>query len=159
MQIAPHPYNETQRISNLLSYEILDTAREKKFDDLAKIVAQVCDCKYAAISFIDSKRQWFKAAEGIRISETSRNTAVCAHTILEDKVMVINDTRKDKRFCDNPNVVNGYKIAFYAGAPIVSATGYKLGTVCAMDDKAKESFSVKQKRALKIIADQVAGLL
>ncbi|MDO9374923.1 MAG: GAF domain-containing protein, partial [Ferruginibacter sp.] len=105
MQTARLPYDEAERISNLLSYEILDTEREKKFDDLVTLAAQVSDCKYALISFIDSKRQWFKATHGINISETNRSISVCAHTILGDKTVVINDTRKDKRFFDNPNVV------------------------------------------------------
>ncbi|MDO9376791.1 MAG: hypothetical protein Q7T76_20355, partial [Ferruginibacter sp.] len=53
----------------------------------------------------------------------------------------------------------GYKVAFYAGTPVISAAGFKLGTVCAMDSQPKQHFSLKQRRALKIIADQVAALL
>lgn len=159
MQIAPSPGNESARLKNLLSYNILDTKKEKHFDDLTELIAQVCNCQYALISFIDHKRQWFKSTRHIQLSETSRDISFCAHTILHDNVMVIKDAKKDQRFFDNPFVTSGYKISFYAGAPIVSTAGYKIGTVCVMDKKAKDVFTAKQKNALKIVARQVKTLV
>jgi len=159
MQVAPTPNNESTRLKNLLSYGILDTKKEKHFDDLAELIAQVCNCQYALISFIDQERQWFKSTRKIGISEAARDISFCAHTILQDNVMVIKDAKKDKRFFDNPFVTEGYKISFYAGAPIISAAGYKIGTVCALDKKAKDVFTAKQKNALKIIANQVTTLV
>jgi len=159
MQVAPIPKNESIRLKNLLSYRILDTKREKHFDDLAELIAHVSNCQYALITFIDQKRQWFKSTRQIQISESARDISFCAHTIIQDGVMVIKDTKKDKRFFDNPFVTEGYKISFYAGAPIISAAGFKIGTVCALDKKPKDVFTSKQKNALKIIARQVTTLV
>lgn len=159
MQVAPYPPDEELRINNLLSYGILDSAGEKDFDDLAELIAQVCNCKYALITFLDKERNWFKATRQVEIREVPREISFCSHTILQDDVMVVNNTRKDIRFFDNPCVTGGYRISFYAGAPIISATGYKLGAVCALDKKPKAVFSSDQRNALKIIARQVTVLL
>src|SRR5665647_3824417 len=128
MQVAPLPPDEAFRLKNLLSYGILDSADEEDFDDLAELIAQVCNCQYALITFMDKERQWFKARREIEIKEISRDSSFCSYTILQDDVMVVNDTKKDKLFFDNPHVTEGYKVSFYAGAPIISAAGYKIGT-------------------------------
>ncbi|MBC7689700.1 MAG: histidine kinase, partial [Aquabacterium sp.] len=65
MQVAPFPADEELRLQNLLSYGVLDSAEESDFDDLAELIAQVCNCEYALISFIDRHRQWFKARRNI----------------------------------------------------------------------------------------------
>ncbi|MEP7109043.1 MAG: GAF domain-containing protein [Ferruginibacter sp.] len=159
MQVAPHPPDEEFRVKNLLSYGILESAEEKDFDDLAELTAQVCNCQYALVTFLDSERHWFKGRCQIEIKGSSRDISFCSHTILQDDVFVVNDAKRDERFSDNPYVTEGNKISFYAGAPIISSAGYKIGTVCAMDKIAKEVFTPDQRKALKIIAHQVTALL
>lgn len=159
MLIAPLPRNESFRLRNLYSYGILDSAEEKDFDDLAVLIARVCNCRYAIINFLDKERQWVKARHNIDLKECSRDVSFCGHTILKDDVMVVKDAKKDKRFFDNPLVTGKYKISFYAAAPIISAAGYKIGTVCAIDKKPKANFGNDKKNTLKIIAHQVTALL
>ncbi len=159
MQEALLPINEVGRLENLRHYEILDSSQEKVFNDLASLAAQVCNCKYALISFIDKDRQWFKATKDVLIKEAPRSTSICGHTILQEDIMVIKDTSKDTRFFDNPIVTGGYQVAFYAGANIASAEGYNLGTICVMDSKPKRNFSEKQKTVLRILSGQIATLL
>ena len=159
MQVAPFPADEELRLQNLLSYGVLDSAEESDFDDLAELIAQVCNCEFALISFIDRHRQWFKARRNIHAKQSPRNISFCAHTILQDEIMVVKSAKKDKRFFDNPLVTSGYEIGFYAGAPIISAAGYKIGTVCVMDKKPKTVFITQRRNTLKIIAHQVTALL
>ncbi|MEO6233140.1 MAG: GAF domain-containing protein [Ferruginibacter sp.] len=151
--------DEISRIENLHYYEILDSPREKIFDDIASLAAQVCNCQYALISFIDKDRQWFKATEGVELTETPRHTSICGYTILQDNIMVIKDTNKDSRFYDNPIVTGEYQITFYATANITSAEGYNLGTICVMDKKPKRGFSEKQKNVLRVLSGQISTLL
>jgi len=156
---APIPANEEQRLADLGLYDILDSAAEQDFDDLAHLAAQVCNCSMASITFIDKDRQWFKARKNIASSEGSRSVSFCGHAMLEHDVMVVADSSKDNRFFDNPDVVGGLKIQFYAGAPIISPTGYRLGTVCAMDSSSKQDLPPQQVEAMRIIAGQVGKLL
>jgi len=159
MTKALFPADEDARIKDLLSYNILDTEEENEFNDLIKLASHICHCETAGITFVDTDRQWFKARINLPAKETAWDTSFCAHAILDEKVTIINDATKDSRFMNNPEVTGGLKIAFYAGAPIVSSTGFSLGTVCVIDKKAKDGLTANQQDALKIIASQVSRLL
>lgn len=157
---APIPANEEQRLTDLYLYDIMDTEAEKDFDDLASLAASICNCSMATITFIDKDRQWFKARKNVPHAGGSREDSFCAHAITEvNEVMVVMDSAKDHRFYDNPNVTDGLKIQFYAGAPIISPTGFPLGTICAMDDSPKMTLDPKQVDALRVIARQISQLL
>jgi hypothetical protein len=159
MEIAQLPAEENLRIKNLNSYTVLDTEDEKEYNDLIELASQICDCPIALITFVDNDRQWFKAKKNVEATQTSRDIAFCSHTILQNDVMVIKDARTHKKFHDNPLVTGELQIGFYAGAPIVSSAGYKLGSVCVIDHTKKDDLTCKQKNSLKIIAGQVSKLL
>jgi diguanylate cyclase (GGDEF)-like protein len=153
------PDNEAERLSALQRYRILDTPPESRFDDLVAIAAAICGMPMGSVSLIDDDRQWFKARLGLEDAETPRDTAFCAHAILEpDKVMVVPDARADARFRDNPFVTGAPGIRFYAGAPLLSADGLPLGTLCVMDRQPRE-LAPYQQEALDALSRQVAALL
>ena len=97
--------NETARLKNLYSYKILDTLPETDYDDITRLAAQICDVPIALISIIDDKRQWFKSRFGLKATQTPKEYAFCAHAINDvDNVLIVEDSRKDIRFHDNPLV-------------------------------------------------------
>jgi adenylate cyclase len=59
------PANESRRLVALRRYEILDTAPEIAYDEIAELAAQICRCFVAFISFIDDDRRWLKAKYGL----------------------------------------------------------------------------------------------
>jgi len=158
MQRAPNHPSETQRIAELLRFDVLDSEDEKAFDELTELASHICQTPISLISLIDTDRQWFKSRVGIDAQETPREQAFCAHAILQPGLFEVPDALKDARFADNPLVQGDPDIRFYAGAPLVTSKGLPIGTLCVIDKTAK-TLSVQQKRALEILANQVMGQL
>jgi diguanylate cyclase (GGDEF)-like protein len=134
MKMAPLSADEIARLAALAEYKILDTAAESIFDAITALAAKVCDAPISLITLIDRNRQWFKSNYGFAgITDSSREGGFCAHAIMGTGLMEIPDARKDDRFLDNIFVLDEPHIRFYAGAPLINANGFKLGTLCVFD--------------------------
>jgi GAF domain-containing protein len=110
------------------------------------------------ITLIDSDRQWFKSRIKLAPSETSRSISFCAHAILQPGTMLVPDALVDERFKDNPLVVSEPKIRFYAGAPLTTDEGFKIGTLCVIDQVPRE-LTAGQIAALRTLSHQAVTLL
>jgi anti-sigma regulatory factor (Ser/Thr protein kinase) len=149
---------EADRLAALRRYRILDTDPEQRFDDLALLASQICGTPMALISLIDGDRQWFKARVGLAVVQTPRDVAFCAKAIEQPGLFVVPDALEDPRFCDNPFVRQEPHIRFYAGAPLVTADGFALGTLCVLDQKPR-TLTAAQKSALEALKRQVIAQL
>ena len=154
MTKAPLPSNEPERLAALRRYGILDTLPEAVFDDLTKLAAHICSTPIALISLVDEHRQWFKSRTGTDLTETPRESSICAHAILGTDVFVVEDAAGDNRFKDYPYVTGELKLRFYAGMPLRTPDGHNIGTLCLIDRK-PHPLPPEQKEALRILAHQV----
>ena len=153
MQAKPHP-NQAQRLQTLYGYQILDTPREKDFDDIVTLASAICGTEISVVNLIDAERQWFKAEVGLGARETPLATSICSHVILGDDFTEIHDTQLDNRMADNPLCSGDEGLRFYAGALLVADNGLPLGTLCVLDRKPKR-LDLSQRIALKVLARQV----
>lgn len=159
MTKASKPINEEERLNALQSYDILDTLPENSYDEITKLASFICETPISLVSLIDNDRQYFKSKVGLTQSETNRDYAFCAHSILvPGERTIVEDARLDKRFEDNPLVVGDPHIVFYAGVPLITSEGFALGTLCVIDKKPR-SLSEEQLDALKSLSNQVVKLL
>jgi diguanylate cyclase (GGDEF)-like protein/PAS domain S-box-containing protein len=161
MDTATHflgPDNEHDRLEALSQYNILDTPPEAEFDDIVELASRICDVPMATITLVDDKRQWFKSRIGLPVSETPRNIAFCAHAILQSEPFVVPNALDDVRFATNPLVLGNPKLRFYTGIPLISMSGYALGTLTVMDQVPRE-LSENHLFALKVLAHQVVTQL
>jgi anti-sigma regulatory factor (Ser/Thr protein kinase) len=149
---------EAKRLEALRSYRILDTDPEQGFDDLSQLASFVCQTPMAAISMVDADRQWFKSRIGVEATEVPREIAICAYAIQQPGLFVVPDTLKDERFRDNPLVVSDPHIRFYAGAPLITAEGNALGTLCVVDREPR-NLSKEQLTALEALRNQTLAQL
>ncbi|WP_208278068.1 GAF domain-containing protein [Massilia oculi] len=133
MHIAAKPDNEAARLAALYELLILDTPPEERFDKIARFAADEFDMPIVLVTLVDAERQWFKARVGTQVCETGRDVSFCAHAILHDEIMVVEDALQDPRFADNPLVTGAPHIRFYAGAPLALPSGLRLGTLCLID--------------------------
>jgi GAF domain-containing protein len=151
MKKAPIPKNELQRIASLNSLGILDTPPEERFDQLTRSATKIFHVPISTLTLIDANREWFKSCQGLDQREGDRAISFCGHALVEDEILVIPDTQKDDRFADNPMVTGEPFIRFYAGVPIKSADGQRIGVFCIKDTKPRE-FSKDDKEILKGLA-------
>jgi diguanylate cyclase (GGDEF)-like protein/PAS domain S-box-containing protein len=154
--VAPLPLTETDRLDALQSLKILDTPSEPAYDDLTQLASVICATPIALISLVDQCRQWFKSKVGLDAVETHRDLAFCAHAILGNDLFIVPDAAQDIRFCDNPLVVGGPKIRFYAGMPLTDTNGYNLGTLCVIDQVPRQ-LSEQQQESLRSLGRQVTA--
>ncbi len=154
----PTPEQEVERIRELRSYQVLDTLPEPQFDAITELASDICETEIALVSLIDTDRQWFKSKVGLKVNETSRNISICQYTIMGDDILEVNDTWESDLLRNNPLVTGDPRIRFYAGAPLKTKNGNKIGTLCVIDSKPKKLNS-KQKKNLVALADQVVAQL
>ncbi len=151
----PIPENEADRLKELQSFNILYTLPEDEFDVLSRLAARVCNMPVCQINFIDTDKQFIKSCIGISAAEDiPRSQSICQYTIMENEVFEVKDLTEDPRFRDRSYVRKEPHYRYYAGAPLISENGFRIGSLCVLDYKANE-LTNEQKTDLKILADEV----
>ena len=149
---AKLPAGESRRLAALHDLAILDTPPEERFDRVTRIAAAAFAVPIAMVSLVDGERQWFKSCVGMKVSETSRDVALCSHVVQLREELVVADTLLDDRFADNPLVLESPRIRFYAGAPLILADGHCVGTLCLIDTRPRE-LSEEDRSVLRDLRD------
>ncbi len=151
-------WSESERSAALHSYDVLDTPREAEFDELARVASDICGTPIAVVNLVDTTRQFFKAEIGLGVRSTPLESAICAHALLEEDIMVIPDATRDKRLECNPLVTEAPHLRAYAGALLKTAAGLPIGTICVLDYQPRQ-FTETQIRMLKFLARQTMAQL
>ncbi|MGL5944881.1 MAG: GAF domain-containing sensor histidine kinase, partial [Sediminibacterium sp.] len=151
------PSNEDARLEELNRLQILDSEQEAQFNEIVELASRICKTPMSLITLVDENRQWVKAKVGLDLTESDRNDAFCAHTILGDSVFEVPNALEDERFVNNPFVVNESNIRFYAGIPLVSENGFNLGAICVLDTVPRK-LTEDQIFALDVLSRQIIKL-
>ena len=149
---------ESARLASLNSYHILDTLPEKQYDSIVRLAAYICKKPISAITFIDAESQFIKSHTGMEGGKLSCKDSICQFTILDDQILEINDTLLDARTSELAWVLVKPNIRFYAGAPLINAEGFRLGSLCVMD-VIPGNLDEQQRDALAILAQEVISHL
>ena len=150
---------DVQRLWEQYNYEILDTSKEEEFDDIVKLASQICKVPISLISLLETGRHWHNVEASNAVTDHVKESSFCACTLmLEKDIFEIDDASKDARFSTNPLVTHAPNIRFYAGVPLVSQNGLKMGTLCVINSE-PQHLTDEQSFALKVLAKQVIKLL
>lgn len=156
-QTQPHAEDRLQALGR---YQILDSEREPSFDSIVALAAGVCQVRYAAVSFLDGQRQWFKAVHGLDVSETPSEEAFCKRALAGNSVFEVCDASRDCRFAANSFVTGPPYVRFYAAMPILASDGTAIGTLCVFDPKPRRrGLDALQHQTLQVLAGQIQSLL
>lgn len=147
--------DETRRLEILRRYAIVGTPAESVFERIVDMACMHFDMPIATVGFVDDRNQWFKAVRGLPDRHIPLETAICRYTIQSDEIMVVTDAAADVRFRDTPPVTHEPGLRFYAGAPLITPDGYRLGTVAVMDTKPHPDLTANQRSFLGWLAETV----
>ena len=149
---APSLSEEERRLAALYRYDVLDSEPEQVFDDIAKLAAQLFDAPIAQVSLIDESRQWMKSCVGLPCQEVPLDESICIYAIQSEGVTVIPDATADERLAEIPMVAGEPGIRFYAGAPLTTSDGQRIGTLCVVDTEPRRSVRESKRQHLRRLA-------
>ena len=133
--VLKHPL-ERKRIEALRSLQLLETGREKEFDEITLLASQISGKEFCMFGLMEENHLRFKSCWGFQSMEMPREYSFCNQTILQEGLFVISDASQDERFRQNPFVISGPQVRFYAGLPIRDPeTLLPIGTLCVLDTK------------------------
>ena len=149
------PKNEEERLRALKRFEILYTAAEEAFDNITQMMALVFGTPMSFISLIDKDKVFYKSQVGpFGRNAVQRPDSLCSLTILGSEALIIEDASGENSLVDNPYVAAEGGIRFYAGAPLITKDGFRIGTACVVDTKTR-TFSEGEKELLERFARMV----
>jgi len=148
----PLPDDETPRLEALAAYTPVPERVAESLNRLTTLAAALFDLSMAAVGLIDEHEERFLACYGTDLDTLPREDTVCTYAMLEDEVTVVEDTRDDPRFADNPNLA-AFDIRFYASANVRTPDGKVIGSFCAFDDVPR-TFDAAAREHLQLFADE-----
>jgi diguanylate cyclase (GGDEF)-like protein/PAS domain S-box-containing protein len=147
--------NEAADLRALWTRELLDSQPELECGELVQLAAAICGTPIGLVTLLDERNQWFRTSLDLKLGETPREVAFCAHAIRQTGLFVVKDSLMDARFASNPLVAGDPAMRFYAGVALYAKDGNPLGTLCVVDI-APRILSAEQAHALEVMGRQVS---
>ena len=142
------------------AYDLESLRNNQALTRITDFAAALCDAPVSLVSLVEETRQVFLSHTGTDVTETPRNVSFCQHAMLGDDIMVVPDATHDPRFVDNDLVTGEMNVRFYAGAPLVTADGVPLGSLCVLDTVPHpDGLTALQRHGLATLASAVMDRL
>ncbi|MHA7145344.1 GAF domain-containing protein [Arthrobacter sp. TmT3-37] len=145
---------EFRRLHALHESGLLETGAEERFDRITRQARDYFGVSSASIALITEDAQVIKSVVGPIGQDLPRGIALCARTIEHDRTLIIPDASLDPQWRDHPLVAEGPGIRFYVGHPVCTADGWRIGTLCLIDDRPR-AFTDEDVQVLRRLAAQV----
>jgi PAS domain S-box-containing protein len=159
IDLAASKFSESDRKIVMQSYDLDGLTDDPRLTAITDFAATLCDAPIALVSFVEADRQSFPARTGLDARETARDVSFCAHTMLNQEIMVVADASQDPRFASNPFVLGEPYIRFYAGAPLIADDGTPLGALCVIDPSPRSDLTAVQWQGLTVLAANIMAIL
>jgi GAF domain-containing protein len=148
--------DEEARLNAIGSLD-LDGAPSAELDAIVENARDLFGASGASVTIIDHDLQKTRAAVGMPRTPIPRSDAICDLTIRADAVFVVEDTMTDPRLVDSI-WADGTLARFYAGYPVESPDGQRIGALCIVDT-APRTFSDTDAALLRQLALRVQAAL
>lgn len=148
---------DPERVAALRELELLDSPREERFDRVVRLAQHIFGVPWVGVNLISDDRQYTKAAAGDAFGSASESRplseSLCAVAVEADRTLEIPDLRSDERWAAHPAAAHG--VGYYAGAPLRTPDGHRIGALCLVDDRPRRELSVGEHAMLRDLAGWV----
>lgn len=151
---------EEQRISAITELGLLQTESVPVFEEATQTITQALEIPICILGVMESDRQRFKSAVGLstlglmNALATSRQLprleSFCTYVVDSQQTLIIEDTLAHPAFA-NSLLVYQYGIRAYMGVPLMTSTGFCIGTLAVLDVNPR-SFSARDIAFLQLMA-------
>ena len=150
---APETETELKRLTALKAYGLLGQDDANVTDPAYQQVVNYMSNAFggtACLNLVDLERVWTVASSNAAAHlvveqqqqqrEQRRKDCFCAHTVLLKshlQTLVVPNAEADARFRLAPSVMGPPYTRFYAGAPLITSDGFRIGTLSITDTQAR----------------------
>lgn len=133
-----------------VAYQIPLDDEDSWLDDLTRLAAEICSVPVADLSVVRPEGVLHISRVGRSIDTTGEDVLI-SRAILEEELYSMADSLQDRSLCeDEPN--SRGSIWFYAGVPLSTPDGCKIGVLSVFDEEPRR-LTDSQTRALKSVAN------
>jgi PAS domain S-box-containing protein len=149
---------EDIRLQAVAQFVDFDLEHDQELLEIVELASGVTHLPFAVISFLDNTTAYLKVRKGVVEKSIPREFSFCTHAINQDSLLMVPDALLDRRFSSNPLVTGGPKLRFFAGVPLITQNGEKIGTLCVLDIK-PHILDEHQQLVLKMLSRQVMKIM
>ena len=150
---------EEDRLAVLHDYAVLEAPADPELDAIVRVAAALAGVRTAAVTLVDATRQHQPAAVGFTGAPSERAESLCARHLGVPGVVHVPDARQDPRYASSAWVDGRLAaVRFYAAAPLVTAGGHHLGSLCVFDAEPRELDRGQRDRLADLAALVMAAL-
>jgi two-component system cell cycle sensor histidine kinase/response regulator CckA len=137
--------DEPGRQKALDRLDIVEGVPDDRLDAILEMARRFFGTESVSLNMLDQDLQVSIVCSGPSEREASRGVSFCDHLLGEEGLSIVPDATQHPVFHTYPNVVGAPFIRFYAGYPINSPDGYRVGMLCIFDSRPRELDELEQK--------------
>jgi hypothetical protein len=142
LRAGPDP--EDARQAALDRTGLVGAGPSPRLDRLLQTARDLFGITGAAITLVDGDRVVLRSAVGMAAQDVPRSISPCDRTIRQHGTMVLGDLQGE------PAAADGWR--FYAGHPLESPDGYRIGALCLLDTRPHEPLTVDRVALAEVAA-------
>ena len=141
----------TIKLARIPESDLFYTPIEERFERITRLARKALNMPVAAVTLINSEKQWFKSICGWNKNELPREHSLCSLTLQIGQTVVIENTLEDPRTQKHPLVISSPNFRFYAGQPLHDPDNAIMGTFCLFDVQPRD-FSAADRQCMLDLA-------
>ena len=151
--------SEELRLTDLESYDLDNGYPKKQLKSIIKLASNICETPISLIDIIDEFNQRTIATHGDWEEVViPRDKSICDKVVVDREMLIVDNIESNEEISSRLSEEDKKKIGFYAGAPLISPSGFILGALCIIDSEPRQ-LSKFQKESLQVLADEVVARL